>query len=240
MRIDGAELLLALALVYVLVEFYGQPYQRAGTASRLMAPWAHATIHGMALAGVLLLATHELGVFWLAAGLIFPGYLLLACWRSRDPVESLSRFFVDQGLHLLLLLLVAVFHVEVALPAGWQEAVLIPQVMGIVLAYLLVLQPTSQLIQFFLRPWMAATTSDGVSLQKAGEVIGYLERILILTFVLMSQYLAIGFVLALKAAYRFKDTEQHAKAEYMLMGTFLSLVLTLAVGIVVRYLLIGG
>jgi hypothetical protein len=52
-----------------------------------------------------------------------------------------------------------------------------------------------------------------------------------LTFILLHEYTAVGFVLALKAAYRFKDTGEHLQAEYLLVGTFLSLAITLAVGL---------
>lgn len=110
---------------------------------------------------------------------------------------------------------------------------------GLVLAsaYALILWPSSQLVRAVLRPWIDKLPRDGdSSLVNAGAMIGYLERILILSFVLLDEYTAVGFVLALKAAYRFKDTGDHPQAEYMLMGTFLSLVITLAVGTAAKLL----
>lgn len=107
------------------------------------------------------------------------------------------------------------------------------------LAYLLVLFPASSLIRRFLKPWIAQIrTSSAESLVNAGATIGYLERVLMLTFVLLNEFTAVGFILALKAAYRFKDTGDHTQAEYLLMGTFLSLAVTLAVGLGARLALV--
>ena len=108
----------------------------------------------------------------------------------------------------------------------------------ILAAYLLVLAPASWLIRRVLRQWIDQLPANSGSLVKAGAMIGYLERLLMLTFMLLDEFTAVGFVLALKAAYRFKDTAEHPQAEYMLMGTFLSLAITLAVGLVTRTLLI--
>lgn len=100
------------------------------------------------------------------------------------------------------------------------------------LAYGLVLLPASVIIKRLLRPWIdQINASPTPSLVNAGAMIGCLERLLMLTFILLGEFTAVGFVLALKAAYRFKDTADHTQAEYMLMGTFLSLAITLAVGL---------
>ena len=115
-----------------------------------------------------------------------------------------------------------------------------PLVIAVLLAaYLLVLWPASAMIRRVLRQWIEQLARDKEewSLLRAGAMIGYLERVLILTFVLLDELTAVGFILALKAAYRFKDTGSHPQAEYMLMGTFLSLAITLAVGLAVRLLL---
>lgn len=108
----------------------------------------------------------------------------------------------------------------------------------IAVAYVLVLFPASVLIRTLLRPWIEQIrTGTAASLVNAGAMIGYLERFLILTFVLLNEFTAVGFILALKAAYRFKDTGDHTQAEYMLMGTFLSLAITLVVGLGARFLM---
>lgn len=63
-----------------------------------------------------------------------------------------------------------------------------------------------------------------MSLKWAGTWIGYLERIIILTFVLHDQYEAIGLLIAAKSLLRFRDTnDARPQTEYVLIGTLASL-----------------
>jgi hypothetical protein len=67
-----------------------------------------------------------------------------------------------------------------------------------------------------------------------GRLIGLLERIFVFLFVLLSQYTAIGFILAAKGVARFQDFKSRTFAEYVLIGTLLSTLLAMAVGYFVR------
>ena len=58
----------------------------------------------------------------------------------------------------------------------------------------------------------------------AGRIIGILERIIIYFLVITGNYTAIGIVLAAKGFTRFKELENRAFAEYVLIGTLLSTV----------------
>ena len=61
----------------------------------------------------------------------------------------------------------------------------------------------------------------------SGALIGSLERILILTFMLMGNYEAAGLTVAAKSILRFKDSEG-LRTEYVLVGTLLSFVIAMA------------
>lgn len=105
----------------------------------------------------------------------------------------------------------------------------------IVLAYALVLRPASALIGAVLTPWLASVNSEG-SLKRAGTLIGYLERVLILTFVLLQQWEGIGFLLTAKSILRFNDiksAEQRSLSEYVLLGTLVSFTVSIAIGLAV-------
>lgn len=74
----------------------------------------------------------------------------------------------------------------------------------------------------------------------AGKYIGWLERILILTFILVGNFNGIGFILAAKGILRFgeiKESTDQKYAEYVIIGTLLSFSLSFMVGILIRYLL---
>lgn len=72
---------------------------------------------------------------------------------------------------------------------------------------------------------------------KAGRVIGMLERVLILFFVLINQYSAIGFIIAAKGFTRFKDLDKREFAEYVLIGTLLSSFIAIVISILVKTLI---
>jgi hypothetical protein len=61
----------------------------------------------------------------------------------------------------------------------------------------------------------------------------------VLTFVLNLQFSAIGFMLAAKSVFRFgdlKDSKDHKKTEYIIIGTFLSFMMSILTGIAINYL----
>lgn len=72
---------------------------------------------------------------------------------------------------------------------------------------------------------------------KSGRVIGMVERIIIYIFVLGGEYAALGLILAAKAYARSKRMDDHDFAEYVLIGTLVSTVFALIIGLAVKYLI---
>jgi hypothetical protein len=79
----------------------------------------------------------------------------------------------------------------------------------------------------------AATTDEA----SRGRVIGVLERILVLTLVLLQEWGAIGLVVAAKSIARFKDLEDRSFCEYYLIGTLASMLMATLTGILVSALI---
>jgi Protein of unknown function (DUF3307) len=74
-------------------------------------------------------------------------------------------------------------------------------------------------------------------LRNAGLYIGWLERFLVITAVLVQSPAMIGLILTGKSIARFPELKQARFAEYFLIGTFLSISIALLGGLVlVRYL----
>jgi hypothetical protein len=72
--------------------------------------------------------------------------------------------------------------------------------------------------------------NDTNDLPNAGKLIGIIERFLVLTFILLNQYAAVGFLIAAKSILRFKPDET-LKTEYVLIGTMLSFGIAIAIGV---------
>ena len=95
-----------------------------------------------------------------------------------------------------------------------------------------------------LRVGPAAAAGDNPNMTAAdrsayntGRVIGILERIIIYVAVLTDQIAAIGLVLAVKGLARFKEMDDRPFAEYVLVGTLLSLLLAVFVALLVKSLI---
>lgn len=74
----------------------------------------------------------------------------------------------------------------------------------------------------------------------AGKWIGYLERILILTFIFTHNIEGIGFLLAAKSVFRFGELNKAKDikiTEYVLIGTFASFTIAILIGFGINWLL---
>ncbi len=67
-----------------------------------------------------------------------------------------------------------------------------------------------------------------------GKYIGNLERLLVLTVVLLGSYETIGFIIAGKGLIRAKELEDRDFAEYFLIGTLTSTAIAVLVGLLIR------
>ena len=67
-----------------------------------------------------------------------------------------------------------------------------------------------------------------------GRTIGILERVILLTLVIVGQWGALGFVIAAKSIARFKDLDQRDFSERYLIGTLTSVAVAIASGLAVR------
>jgi hypothetical protein len=95
-----------------------------------------------------------------------------------------------------------------------------------------------------LRVGPAAATGDSPDMTAAnrseyntGRVIGILERLIVYGAVLTDQIAAIGLVLAVKGLARFKEMDDRPFAEYVLVGTLLSLLLAVFIASLVKSLI---
>jgi len=110
---------------------------------------------------------------------------------------------------------------------------------GFVLAVVVGAPLVSVALRLIVRPLdraaIAVFRSRGLRI--GGAVIGALERSLVLAFVLAGEFGAIGLILAAKGLIRYgeiKDSKDQKVAEYVLIGTMLSLLWALVVALLVQ------
>lgn len=162
---------------------------------------------------------------------LIDGFKNIAC---RNAFLKRYIFFIDQGLHLIIIgIVVVLFHKWVGIQPLW-EGSYNKKFILILTAYLVCLKPANIFIREVFKATEIQVTSDN-EMPNAGKVIGILERILTLTLILVSQYSAVGFLIAAKSILRYRSDET-LKSEYVLIGTLLSFGIAVILGIIVNAL----
>ncbi|HEY5585031.1 MAG TPA: DUF3307 domain-containing protein [Ruminiclostridium sp.] len=169
-------------------------------------------------------------------------------FRFFDRVTSKpgTIFLVDQLLHMLsIFLIVLLFNsisIDVTLFPVWTNILGIISLDPIsttrwILLILLIMKPANIIFRLlFLSFKPDDVDNDGIEEKnkRAGAIIGCLERILIVIFISVNQYSALGFILAAKSIARYDAISKDKKfAEYYLIGTLVSVVYSIAAFVLV-------
>ncbi len=139
-------------------------------------------------------------------------------------------FFLDQGLHLLIIVGVVFLFNDLK---GINSIIELPfsfKTWFLIAAYLLCLKPANVFIKEVFNSSRIIVSTDN-EMPNAGKLIGILERLLTLTFIVVQQYEAVGFLIAAKSILRYRDDET-LKTEYVLIGTMLSFGIAVMLGII--------
>ncbi|HLT49835.1 MAG TPA: DUF3307 domain-containing protein [Aequorivita sp.] len=174
--------------------------------------------------------------FVLAAGIIAITHFLIDGFkRYLNNSRYLGRyaFFIDQAAHLAILTLVVVlfdkwYGINPSIDVSINFKYLL-----IITGYLVCLKPANIFIREVFKATEIQVSSDN-EMPNAGKVIGVLERILTLTFIIISQYSAVGFLIAAKSILRYGNNET-LKTEYVLIGTMLSFGIAVIAGIIINF-----
>jgi hypothetical protein len=240
---------LLLLLAHILVDFYWQPTswvndkKEKGFRSRFL--YLHALL--VIIFSYLLLG--HWGNPLPAIGLGVAHGIIDITKVSLDKKGTLGWFVADQIVHLITIILTALLVTD-KLPLGWQTFTLwlyTPKTLAILSGALLSLSPISFLVGILTRPWreelekLAPDIND--NLANAGRWIGMSERLLIFVFVLVSQFSAIGFLIAAKSLLRYNEKAPNGeippayiskKSEYVLVGTLMSYTCAIAIALAVK------
>ncbi|MBD1581121.1 DUF3307 domain-containing protein [Pseudoalteromonas sp. S16_S37] len=239
---DFLAVFMPFLFIHMLADFYLQPNkwitEKKQHTYRSAALYYHSILHGI----LLLIPALILGLDWRSTlclvTIVAISHFVIDWWKvTKVNGDSLSYFVIDQALHICVLAMIA-FHMT--------EGLTISSVLGnkkfsdIVLigfAYLLVLKPTSIVISAVLKNYPVPENNPcAEGIVSGGKLIGYLERVLILTFTLVGSYAAVGFVLAAKSIFRFGELnkqEGRSMTEYVLIGSLVSVVFTTLLGTLV-------
>jgi len=243
-------LLLTLLAIHFLGDFYLQKDEwincKIQHKHKSLGLFKHILVHLLLTTLVItFLSSAEIYASIAAVIVIVGSHYLIDIWKTYQQF-SLFSFLVDQCAHLIVIVVVSAWLSGIDLTTiyqfinqHWQ-----PDWLVIFILYLFAFKPVSLLLFLILRPYtqqLASQNDASTGLKNAGEHIGYLERGLIVTFILFNQFTAVGFLLAAKSVFRFGDMRRESDrklTEYIMLGTLFSFSFAILIGELGKYIVV--
>lgn len=176
---------------------------------------------------------------WFIPTIIFVSHFVIDWIKCKFCKDNLPTFLADQFIHISIISVVWTVFYGTDVDYSFLKDVVTTKAWLTIMAYILMLRPSSIFLGLFLKKWTPASTNTQ-SLPNAGQWIGYIERILILTFVLVGSFEGVGFLLAAKSVFRFGELNKAKEirtTEYVLIGTFASFTIAILTGIALSRLI---
>ena len=231
--ITGSIWLTKLILAHLVTDFVLQPKSWVEDRTKKHFASGKLYLHGLVTC---LLAWMLIGwQYWLVAFIILVSHTAVDGWKSYQKT-TIKYFLIDQSMHLLIIIgcWYFTFIRWGDLQAAWQQLSLQSATWKTTTAFVFVTTPAGILIGQFTKKWRDKI-ENAESLANAGKWIGVVERIIILIFVLQSQYSAIGLLVAAKGIIRFNEKDrQEIKTEYLVIGTLISIALAIITGLIIK------
>ncbi|MBK8699805.1 MAG: DUF3307 domain-containing protein [Saprospiraceae bacterium] len=171
---------------------------------------------------------------WWVPLVILVSHGLIDWWKSYRE-NNVLYFAIDQLLHLLVIFIIwwVKFPEVISLKQVFQACMVDEKIWVVGIALVFLTSPVGILIGMITKSFRDQIPNHNEqSLENAGAWIGILERLIIFFLVLISQYEAIGLLVAAKSIIRLKEGEQKM-SEYVLVGTLISISVALLTGYIV-------
>lgn len=202
----------------------------------------HTLIHVLLLCIVFFPAITDAWFAILSIGVAHLAIDSLKIWVEKIwPTKPTTLFLADQLLHILVILTVVLG--TYSFPETLLANLSVAKLLLYLIAFLLLAVVSPIFLRVFFTKWnqeQAVQSKRSETLFDAGLLIGIMERLMIVFFILAGFLEGIGFLLAAKSIFRFGDLT-NAKdtkfTEYVLVGTLASFLIAMAVGFVLQHAL---
>ena len=227
-----------LILAHLLGDFLLQPNSWVADKEQKKGKSKFLYIHVLIHIALVFIFLWNIQLWWIA--LIIGITLFLIDWAKlqfQTPKAKRTWFFVDQLLHIVVIVLLSVFYYPYL---KWED-LFNHDNLKIITAVVFLTVPSSIIIKTLISIWTPVTVEHSKiqteSLVNAGKYIGILERLLVFVFIIVNHWEGVGFMIAAKSVFRFSDlaeAKQRKLTEYVLIGTLLSFGIAVLTGILVN------
>ncbi len=232
-------LTLKLILIHLIGDFVLQPSKWVEHKIKFTYRSSYLYIHLLVHLLLLIMIIGDPLTYWIAITVtIFSHYFIdLSKLLLYDKMDKRVLFFSDQTAHFLVVIIIAFIYEPYDLSA---LVVFDEKILLFAIAIIMVTIVSSVVMKTILSVWTVGEDFSSDSLDQAGKYIGILERLFIFFFVIVGFWESIGFLLAAKSVFRFGDlskSKDRKLTEYILIGTFISFGLAIAIGLLYNYCL---
>ena len=168
---------------------------------------------------------------WQIPLVVFLTHYMIDYVKSCVNSNRIGVFVLDQLAHIAVIALLWMWVTDSSLCFS-ADCLSDYRTWTVAVCYMLALKPASILLGIFIAKWTPKENEKN-SLPNAGAWIGYLERVLILTFMLVGCMEGIGFLLAAKSVFRFGELTKPREVkitEYVMIGTLSSFTIAILLG----------
>lgn len=228
-------------LTLISAHFIGDFYLQSNTMAILkkdsfFISLKHAVYYSVPFLFLPLLFEKSLGVVLLSMGLHFLidlfKFKLEKNKKEGNTILGLKPKFIyliDQGIHFLSLIFIGTISVATLRVSILIESLNLPVFIVILPGILFLFKPANITFKIIFGEY-APLEKENNSVQGAGAVIGSLERILMLIFLGLNQFAAVGLIMTAKSIARYdKISKDPVFAEYYLIGTLYSILVTVII-----------
>ena len=222
------ELFLCLVLAHLVADFVLQNNKVCKDKAEKKWKSVYHYVHALIMFGLAWLVAWDVNFWWCALA-VGATHFAIDMWKSYRK-DNVIWFTADQLLHVAVMAGAAWLWCSMN---DWSMPFDIPaKYVALAIAILVCWKPANIFIKLMLKHYSVNMPEEKAGGFNAGALIGDIERWLILAFVLMQHYEALGLLIAAKSIIRFseKDTE---KTEYVLAGTLMSIFIAVLAGVMV-------
>lgn len=233
---DITHLLVLQFIAHVLTDFSFQPDKKAKEKNNIGFKSKFLKWHIIITFGLSWIFSFQLNFIYSALAIAFSHWVVDGAKKHINNHTKLGKyaFFIDQILHLFFIVAVVLFFNNYCEIKSIYNISISLKYLLIIAGYMVCMKPANIIIKEVFNVFGIIITENN-DLPNAGKLIGIIERLLVLTFVLLNQFEAVGFLIAAKSILRYKN-EDSLKTEYVLIGTMLSFGIAIALGIIINLL----
>lgn len=226
-------LFLKLLFAHFLGDFIFQPYKWVVSKEtyKHRSPYLywHVAVHAVATLVVLGFDTTYWGGF---LAIIF-SHLLIDIWKLQLKSNSKSTlpFFIDQLAHISVLVAVVYYYMPFQINLN---SILTPQILLFLLFFVFITNVSAIVMKVFIAQLGIPNFKELEARDKAGTLIGILERLFVFIFIVLNFWIGIGFLIIAKSVFRFADinrAKDNNVTQYYFIGTLLSFGLAIFAGL---------